>query len=59
MACSDEGSLVKTNPDRDDVSLAQIHEDESWSDFYAALEVEAEIEADCAYEERFIDYDEE
>lgn len=43
--------------DRDDVSLAQIREDESWSDFYAALEVEAEMEADRAYEERFLDYD--
>lgn len=45
-----------TNPDRDDVSLAQIREDESWSDFYAALEFETKIEADRAYEERFIDY---
>lgn len=41
--------------DRDEASLAQIREDESWNDFYASLDVEAEIEADRAYDERFLD----
>lgn len=48
-----------TNPDRDDVSLAQIREDESWSDFYAGLEYDAEVEADRAFEARFTDWNDE
>lgn len=42
--------------ERDEVSLAQIREDESWSDFYHGLEVEAEMEKDRDYQEAEADW---